>query len=379
MHDIAPSDTDGSVTSQTPAPIHDAFISYSRQDRAFAVLLEKTLRAYRPPKGVTAPKDHLRIFRDESDFTGTDYFPAIDVHLGQSRKLILLCSPAARASRFVDDEVRRFIQLRGAANVIPLLLRGRPNNEVKPGQEADAAFPQALCDGLQMPLATSYVGFEPNRHKVAKGPFQGAWYALLANLYDVMRSEIEDRDRKRRTRQRRVAGSVAALVIVLALAGGTASYRWKLDEEAKFAAERAQAARIAQEEWRVSRARARQAIEATIATTLQQVSLLCRDSARLQQLQSSLHLATESGLEDLAPRFRQQIDALRKNESDRTRSYSEAVAQLGKFNGELVNEVIDAQSHARLENVKVLQAIRQVALGHQGAPTEVELLLLCSQ
>ena len=108
----------------TPSPaawVNDAFISYSRHDRAFAVLLEKALKAYRPPPGISAAQRHLAVFRDESDFTGTEYFTAIDAQLRQSRKLILLCSPAARGSRFVDDEVRRFIEARSAADVIPLL------------------------------------------------------------------------------------------------------------------------------------------------------------------------------------------------------------------------------------------------------------------
>ena len=197
------------------APVHDAFISYSRRDRAFAALLEKALKAYKPPKEVGAAQRYLGIFRDESDFTGTEYFSAIDAQLRQSKKLILLCSPAARGSRFVDDEVRRFIQVRGAANVIPLLLSGVPNNEARPDQQADMAFPQALCDALQMPLATPYLDFDPRRDKPSKGAFEGTWYTLLANLYDVSRSEIEQRDRNRQARQRRIAGAVATAVILL--------------------------------------------------------------------------------------------------------------------------------------------------------------------
>lgn len=200
---------------ESPAWMHDAFISYSRRDRAFAVVLEKALKGYRPPSGVGAAQRYVDVFRDESDFTGTDYFTAIEAHLRQSRKLILLCSPAARASRFVDDEVRRFIQIHGAADVIPLLLSGVPNNEALPEDEAGKAFPQALCDAMQMPLATPYAGFDPRRDKISRGAFEGAWYALLANLYDVERSKIEQRDRNRQMRQRRIAAGAATVVILL--------------------------------------------------------------------------------------------------------------------------------------------------------------------
>ena len=210
------------VTPAAAVWLNDAFISYSRHDRAFAVLLEKALKSYRPPPGIAhntgQAQRHLSVFRDESDFTGTEYYAAIDAQLRQSRKLILLCSPAARSSRFVDDEVRRFIAARSSADVIPLLLSGAPNNEAGPEQAAQMAFPQALCDALQMPLATSYLGFDAKRDKPAKDRFEGAWYTLLANLYEVRRSEIEDRDRKRQARQRNVLGAVAAAVIVALLA-----------------------------------------------------------------------------------------------------------------------------------------------------------------
>lgn len=50
---------------------HDAFISYSRKDEAFASALEKALEAYTPPKDLKVPQRHLDIFRDKEDFTGT--------------------------------------------------------------------------------------------------------------------------------------------------------------------------------------------------------------------------------------------------------------------------------------------------------------------
>ena len=43
---------------------HDAFISYSRKDRAFAVCLHKALQRYRPPKELPLPQRHLDVFSD---------------------------------------------------------------------------------------------------------------------------------------------------------------------------------------------------------------------------------------------------------------------------------------------------------------------------
>src|SRR5881296_3919004 len=114
---------------------YDAFICYSRQDAAFARKLEQALEAYKPPKDLPVPHRHLNVFRDEGDLTGTEYYQSIERHLENSAKLIVVCSPHARRSDYVDDEIRRFIKAKGATNVIPVLAAGIPNNHVGPGQE----------------------------------------------------------------------------------------------------------------------------------------------------------------------------------------------------------------------------------------------------
>lgn len=199
---------------------YDAFISYSRRDKTFAAMLEKALNAYVPPRGLELPSRHLEAFRDESDLTGVEYHEAIQTHLERASKLIVICSPHARASEYVGEEIRRFVEAKGAANVIPVLLSGRPNNEVSPGKEAEMAFPQALVSATAMPLAVNYSGFDPARNRVAKGAFYGAWCMLIANLFGVARGEIERRETRRRARRLRavIAMSVAvgaALCIAL--------------------------------------------------------------------------------------------------------------------------------------------------------------------
>lgn len=158
--------------------LHDAFISYSRKDKAFAALLEKALESFSPPKIGNIPQKHLDIFRDEEDFTGTDYHKAVNKHLQESRKLILICSPAARASRYVNDEVRVFAEANGSDNIIPILLNGIPNNEASAEQDAEKAFPDTLVEIIQMPLAISYRDFQPSNDKVNKGKFDSAWFSL---------------------------------------------------------------------------------------------------------------------------------------------------------------------------------------------------------
>ena len=132
---------------------HDLFISYSRKDLQFAQLVERVLGNYSPPKGLGVPPRRLHVFRDQSDLTGVEYHQSIARHLRDSRKLVLLCSPHSRASAFVNDEIRQFAAARGVENIVPLLIDGLPNNEALPDQEALKAFPDALCEAMQMPLA----------------------------------------------------------------------------------------------------------------------------------------------------------------------------------------------------------------------------------
>jgi hypothetical protein len=208
----------------------DAFISYSRKDRAFAIRLQKALASYTPPRDLPLPHRRLQVFRDEEDFTGAEYYQSVDRHLNDSNKLIVLCSPAARASRFVDDEIRRFARARGPEHIIPLLVAGVPNNEATPEQQGEMAFPDALCEAMAMPLAADYRGFDPERSKVDRGPYEASWFTTLANLYGVSRAEIEQREKTRRARRRRITAAMAAVaVIVLA---GLSFVAWRQRQDA---------------------------------------------------------------------------------------------------------------------------------------------------
>jgi len=203
--------------AESGAPVFGAFISYKRSDEKFALMLEKALERFTPPKGLNLPQGHLNIFRDREDLTGTEYHASIEKYLHESAKLILLCSPQSRASSYVNEEIQRFAQTKGASNIIPILLSGIPNNEATAGQEADMAFPAALCALVETPLATDYRGFDPARDRVESGRFEGSWYTVLANIYDVSRGDLEQRDRRRQARRRRTQTAIAAAVGVMLL------------------------------------------------------------------------------------------------------------------------------------------------------------------
>jgi phosphoserine phosphatase len=200
-------------------PEYDAFVSYSRRDIAFARALEKALKAYRPPRDLAVPQRYLRVFRDEADFTGAEYTRAIRRHLAASRALIVVCSPAARASRYVDEEIRLFAESHGAATVIPVLVGGVPNNEAGPGRESELAFPDALLRLMAMPLAVEYRGVDAGRARLDRGAQEGSWFKLLADLYGLSRHEVEQREKRRqaRTRRRWIGGTAVVMASLVAL------------------------------------------------------------------------------------------------------------------------------------------------------------------
>jgi WD40 repeat protein len=197
---------------------HDVFVSYSRQESAFAKLLERKLEAFKPPKGLGLPARRLRVFLDTSDIRGEDYDQTIARELSLSRNLIVLCSPAARGSRFVDDEIRRYTAVRHEAgekpSVVPLLVDGIPNNEATtPEDEKLKAFPEALYEVAEMPLAQDFRHFDMKRNKLNGGHYRDAWFAMLATLLDVERRALEERDRRRAARQRNIILGLGLTII----------------------------------------------------------------------------------------------------------------------------------------------------------------------
>ena len=132
---------------------YDVFISYSRRDVVFARSLEKALEAYRPPRELGLRQGHLRVFRDEQDRVGSEYFGAIERQLRQCAKLIVICSPAARGSAYVTDKIRRFAASHRPVDIIPIIVAGTPDNETAADQEVERAFPPALSEILSPMLA----------------------------------------------------------------------------------------------------------------------------------------------------------------------------------------------------------------------------------
>ena len=76
------------------------------------------------------------------------------------------------------------------------------------------AFPHELCAALEMPLAADYRTFDVRKDKVNGSLFQGPWYSILANIYGISRNEVEQREKKKRARRRRITVAITGGVMV---------------------------------------------------------------------------------------------------------------------------------------------------------------------
>jgi WD40 repeat protein len=197
----------------------DVFISYSRRDAAFARRLQRALGSYTPPADLAVPQRRLRVFRDESDFQGTEYQAAIEQVLRSSAKLLVVCSPNSRSSRYVGGEIASFAALRGKEHIVSVLIAGVPNNE-EPGTDGQKAFHDELVMRLPVPLAADYRGWDDKRDRIERDRFESGWYKLLADIYagyGVDRSAIEQREKRRQQRTRRLRMALlSGLTLVLA-------------------------------------------------------------------------------------------------------------------------------------------------------------------
>src|SRR6266498_1299778 len=211
------SESGNEAVSQPPSHAFDVFLSYSRLDKDFAVRLENALESYRFPKSLKPVKRTLNVFRDEADIqAGENYDRIIEEHLKGSAKLVVVCSPDARQSVFVKDEIRRFIESHGDQDIIPVLVRGKANNEAT--DEDEKAFPEILCEN-RMPLAANFLGYETHKSKLHKGPFRSSFYSILAAINGIDRRKLEQVDEKALARRRLlVLSTVSVIILILSVA-----------------------------------------------------------------------------------------------------------------------------------------------------------------
>src|ERR1700687_4173585 len=105
--------------------LYDAFISYSHaKDKPIAAALQSVVQKLGKP---WYRRRALRLFRDDTSLAATPHlWPTIEQALDESRRFILLASPEAAASKWVNKEVVHWLD----HNSIDTLLIGVTDGEL---------------------------------------------------------------------------------------------------------------------------------------------------------------------------------------------------------------------------------------------------------
>jgi hypothetical protein len=208
-------------------------LSYSHRDTSWGKWLHGSLEGYRTDKDlvgrVTAagpvPKTLRPVFRDREDFSAGHSLTAQTLAaLEASQFLIVLCSPNAAQSKYVNEEVRHFKVLGRTDHVIPVIIDGEP------GDPERECFPPALrfkvgpdgafTDEYEEPLAAD-ARPQGDGKEIAK-------QKVIAALLGLQLDEIVRRaERARKRRNRTWAAIVGILLLLTVAASGSASYAWQ--------------------------------------------------------------------------------------------------------------------------------------------------------
>jgi tetratricopeptide (TPR) repeat protein len=206
---VSPADPPAQPVPQ--APKYWAFLSYSHHDKAVAKRLQRQLETYRLPRRLVGretsegpvPARVLPVFRDRDELhAGADLKTSVQDALSRSRWLIVVCTPDAARSPWVNREIIEFKKLRGERHVLALIVRGEPFASDMPGREAEECFPPALRRALTPEGAAEGEPLEPiaaDMRKHGDGP-QRAMLKLLAGMVGVSFDDLVRRDLQRRMR-----------------------------------------------------------------------------------------------------------------------------------------------------------------------------------
>ncbi|HHJ36241.1 MAG TPA: toll/interleukin-1 receptor domain-containing protein, partial [Gammaproteobacteria bacterium] len=276
-------------------PVQDylAFISYrhadnTEEDRQWATWLHQQLEVYDIPadligatnlRGERIPERIYPVFRDEISLPAdADLSNAVTQALDRSRFLIVLCSPRAVQSHYVNQEILHFKQSGKEERIIAAMICGEPNASVDDAKQENPedictqeCFPEALqyelgSDGTldtrkrTEPIAADFRlpdGSEgatnPNTYKRQllqdghnkadaerlaqryEEQLNNAKLKIIAGILGVRLEQLTQRDkfyqlgkaRAAARRFRRIAVSMGGLALAATIAGGLAYQQWQ--------------------------------------------------------------------------------------------------------------------------------------------------------
>ena len=230
-----------SESDRAGAPFkYTAFISYAHADQNVAAWLHKALEGYRIPKDLQGtagrdgpiPRTLFPIFRDRDELSSSpDLSQAIQDGLKASAYLIVLCSPSAARSRWVNQEVIEFKKLGRADRIHALIVDGDPGAAPDKG----GCFPPALVSKL-----TDVGTLTPDpSHEVLAADLrpegdgkEEAKLKLIAGLLGIPFNSLRRREAAAARKRLLVTQAIAVSMLLLAIAAGVGGLlTWRYSKE----------------------------------------------------------------------------------------------------------------------------------------------------
>jgi tetratricopeptide (TPR) repeat protein len=201
------------------SPRYWAFLSYSSHDRVTAILLQRALETYRIPHRLVgrstpagpAPRRFRPIFRDGTELAANpDLVARIAAALQESAYLIVICSPHAALSHWVNEEIVRFRELHGNARILSVIASGEPNGL------QNSCFPPALRNRAAADTDAERLVPVAADLRARGGGLRLARLKLIAGMLGVGLDELIRRDAQRRVRQWMAITGAALLGLLIA-------------------------------------------------------------------------------------------------------------------------------------------------------------------
>jgi len=196
---------------------YKAFISYSHKDHRWGGWLHRRLERYRIPKHLLkgGQSERLKpIFRDREELAAADSLgEKIEQAIAASENLIVICSPHAAQSHWVNQEVLSFKRQNRGAKIFSIIVEGEPFSG-----GADECMPPALRFQLGADGELTDEPAEPlaaDLRSTGDGKRLGV-LKIISGMLGVGLDELVQRDLQR-NRNRVTAITASALATVLAM------------------------------------------------------------------------------------------------------------------------------------------------------------------
>ena len=215
-----------------------AFLSYSHEDARWAAWLLRRIEGYRVPKRLVGRKGRDgpiparlgKVFRDRDELPSAgDLGSTIKSALADSTALVLICSPAAAKSRWVNAEAEAFRASGRADRIFAFVVDGDPSGD-DPGQ---VCYPPVL-------LAPDRPGEPPREPLAADARNEGdgrerAFLKLVAGLLGIGFDSLAQREAQRQNRRLAIIATASLLGMAVALTLATTAYIARNDAQRRQA------------------------------------------------------------------------------------------------------------------------------------------------